>query len=187
MKRIIGAALAAGFLISAPARADEVEDALNAALEAYRAGDVKVAKEELDYASTLLQQMKAEGLEAFLPEPLDGWERLETETNAAPAAMFGGGLMAMAEYTDGSDDVMVQMMADNQMVAMMGAMLANPAMMGQMGKVERINRQMVVVGNDGQVQTLINNRILIQISGSASNDVKLAYMKAIDFDGLKDF
>jgi hypothetical protein len=59
--------------------------------------------------------------------------------------------------------------------------------MGAMGTVKRVNRQKLVVTNDGEVQSLINNRIMVQITGSADADTKLAYFEALDMDGLKDF
>ena len=46
------AAVAIG--LSMPAAADEIEDTIAAALEAYRAGDVKLAKEEIDFVQQLL-------------------------------------------------------------------------------------------------------------------------------------
>ena len=174
-------------MAAAPAAADEVEAAMEAALEAYRAGDVSAAKQELDYASTLLAQQKAASLSGFLPEPLEGWTREDGDANAMPAGLFGGGLMAGADYTDGNERLNIQLMADNQMVAGMGAMLTNPQMMGQMGKVQRVKRQMVVVTNEGEVQSMINNRILVQITGNAAPETKLAYFERIDIDALKDF
>ena len=56
--------------LTVPATADEIEETIEAALEAYRAGDVKAAKEEIDFVSQLLGQLKAEGLKGFLPAPL---------------------------------------------------------------------------------------------------------------------
>ena len=174
------------FLIALPAQADEIEDTIEAALEAYREGDLKTAKEELDFAAQLMAQQKAEGLGGFLPEPLAGWER-EVEDTTQAITMFGGGLMAKARYSDGENDVEIQMMADNQMVAAMGAMFNNAALMGAMGKVKRINRQKVVITPQGELQTLIANRIMIQITGSAPEDVKEAYFAGIDIEGLEEF
>ena len=128
---------------------------------------------------------KAEGLKGFLPEPMDGWTREDNETQNVAA--FGGGQVASARYSHGTDDVEIQLMADNQMVTAMAAMFGNAAMMGAMGTVKRINRQKLVVTNEGEVQSLINNRIMVQISGSADADTKLAYFEAMDMDGLKDF
>ena len=56
MRAPIAAALALGLAIPVPTpvTADEVEDSIGAALAAYRAGDVKKAKEELDFAAQLV-------------------------------------------------------------------------------------------------------------------------------------
>ena len=170
-----------------PALADDVEESIAAALEAYRAGDIKGAKEEIDFASQLLGQLKAEGLSAFLPAPLEGWDREDKESSTQSMAAFGGGQMAEARYSNGSDSVDIQLMADNQMVTAMGAMFSNVALMGSLGKVKRVNGEKIVITQQGEVQTLINGRIMVQISGSADADTKVAYFEALDIDGLKDF
>ncbi|MQX37198.1 hypothetical protein [Roseospira navarrensis] len=180
-------AVAVSIGLPAPAHADEIEDSITAALDAYRAGDVDLAKEELDFAAQLLAQMKAEGLAGFLPPAMSGWTREDGETQAMGAAMMGGGQTAGATYTRGSDTVDIQLVADNPMIAAMGAMFANPAAMGAMGSIKRIGREKVIVTNDGELQALVNNRILVQVSGSASVEDKTAYFEAMDIAGLKDF
>ncbi|MEM8791267.1 MAG: hypothetical protein AAGE80_06600 [Pseudomonadota bacterium] len=174
-------------LIAGPAAADEVSDTIRAALEAYEAGDVSVAKEELDYATQLLDQMKAEGLSNFLPEPLDGWTRTDTSTQSAGAAAFIGGLIAEAEYAGAPGRVTIRMMADSPMVVSMAGVLGNSQLMGSMGTVKRINRQKLVVTPQGEIQALIDNRILVQIEGTAPEEDKLAYFEALDIAALKAF
>ncbi len=183
MKSILTATVAAA-LLALPAQADEFTDTIEAAMEAYEAGDIKAAKEEIDFAAQLLGQMKAEGLTAFLPEALDGWEREVGETQSMAA--LGGGQMASATYTKDGKKVEIQLMAGNQLVTSMGAMFSNPALMGAMGKVKRINRQKVVVTNDGEINTLVN-QVMVQIQGNAELEVKEAYFEALDLPGLKDF
>lgn len=186
MRRFLLLTAAVAVLVH-PARADEVEQAIEAALEAYRAGDIRVATEELDFAATLLRQRKAANLADFLPEALEGWTRSDQGSQSMPAAMFGGGMMAGAVYAQGDQRVEVQIMADNQMVASMAALFSNPAMMGAVGTVKRINRQRAIVTNEGEVQTLIANRILVMVTGSAPVAAKEAYFGAVDFRGLEGF
>jgi len=182
---VVALCLATG--LASIAAADEIEDAIAAGLEAYRAGDIAGAKEELDYAATLLGQKKAAGLTAFLPPALDGWTRSDGDASAAGAALFGGGLNASADYTRGADMVEIQIMADSPMVAGMGAMLGNPAMMATQGEVRRVGRQRYVVTADGGVMALVGGRALVQLSGSAAREDKIAYFEAIDFSGLEAF
>ena len=54
---------------------------------------------------------------------------------------FGGGMSAGARYIRDREDVEIQLMAENQMVASMMMMFSNPALVGQMGELKRINRQ----------------------------------------------
>lgn len=185
MKSRFAATIILAACLALPAQADEIEETMAAALEAYRAGDVKTAKEEIDFVQQLLGQLKAEGLKSFLPLAFDGWSREDNETQNVAA--FGGGQVASAEYSNGSDRLEIQLMADNQMVTAMAAMFGNATLMGAMGTVKRINRQKLVVTNEGDVQSLVNNRIMVQITGSADADTKLAYFEALDMDGLKDF
>lgn len=186
MKTFLAAALAAIHL-AAPAGADEVEDALEAALDAYRAGDMAVAQEEIDYAGALLSQMKAEGLAGFLPEAMEGWTREDGETQALGAAMFGGGMTAEARYVRDDRSVTIALMADNPMVAAMAGMFENAAALGSIGKVKRINRQKVVITPDGELQALVGRRIMVSIDGDAPIEDKEAYFAAIDAAALKEF
>jgi len=115
MRRLLHALTAAALLAlpTGAALADDVEDALKAALEAYQAGDLAAAKVEVDYASQILAQMKAAGLGAFLPAPLEGWTRAEGQDQTQAMAAFGGGTSASATYERESDRVEIQIMADN--------------------------------------------------------------------------
>lgn len=181
-------ALAALLMLSPlAAPADAIEDALTAALEAYRAGDFATAKEEADFAGTLLGQQKAAGLGGFLPAPFAGWTRQDGEAQAMGAALFGGGLTASATYSRGGETVEAQILADSPMIAGMAAMLGSPAMMASVGEVKRRGRHRYVAGHDGQVMALIGGRVLVQVEGSAAMADKIAYFEAIDLDALEAF
>ena len=179
--------LAAALVLAVPAHADDFTDSVAAALEAYEKGDIKAAKEEIDFAAQILAQMKAEGLKAFLPGPMEGWERKDDDGNSGAMAAFGGGQMASAAYWKDEENLTIQIMADNQMVTAMAAMFTNAAMMSSMGKVKRLNGQKVVVTNEGEIQALVDGRIMVQIDGNAPVEIKEAYFEAIDMDGLEEF
>jgi len=169
------------------ASADEVEEALQFALEAYQAGDIKTAREEVDFASQLLQQMKTAELADFLPDPMDGWNQQVSNDQSAAAL---GASAAQATYlmdTDQSHQVTVQIMAGGQLVTSMAAMFGNTAVLSTMGTVKRIARQKAVVTSDGDVQALIDNRIMVQIGGTAPVEDKEAYFALINFRELENF
>ena len=159
------------------------------ALEVYQSGDVAGAKSELDYVSQLLGQKQAEALTTILPAPFDGWSQEATSNEAAAGmAMFGGGLSAGADYRRDNENVEIQVMADSPMIAAMMGMFANPAIAGASGgKLKRLSGQKVIETQDGEIQAMVHNRFMVQISGSASIEDKEAYFNAIDFDALQSF
>ncbi|OIP82171.1 MAG: hypothetical protein AUK37_09515 [Rhodobacterales bacterium CG2_30_65_12] len=170
--------------VADPALADEVNDTLSSAMQAYEEGDIKYAIEELDYAKQLLQAMNTAQLAGFLPEPPAGWTREITESDAnAGLAILGGGSSSEALYTDGSETVTVTLIADSPMVTMFGGMIANAGMMGM--KLHRVGREKYV-DNDGELTTLIDNRILIQAEGAAP-EVMIPILEGIDIKALEDF
>ncbi|MEL6643143.1 MAG: hypothetical protein AAFQ79_04350 [Pseudomonadota bacterium] len=179
-------AIAALMLTTVPALADDVTEAINNALEAYNEGDVQFATEELNFALQLLNEMKAGALEGFLPEPLDGWTREIDDSMAAGLGMMGGGIGAGAEYDNGSDRFSLTIMADNPMVAALGGMLGNTAMItASGGKMVRVGREKFM-SQDEELTGLIGNRVLIQATGE-NTDAMIEHLETMDFRALAGF
>ncbi len=165
--------------------ADEITDTLNAAIEAYEEGEIADALDEVAYATQLLNALQAEGLTAFLPEPMPGWEREVTENASAALGFMGGGTAAEATYSGGGDRFTITIMADNPMVASMAGILGNRVIMSTMGQIERINRENFL-NADGSISGLIGGRILLQAEGGTDEDM-IAHLEQIDFDELQGF
>jgi len=188
MKRILAGAVLTACL-AGPAAADEIETTLEAALEAYRAGDIALAREELTFAETLLDEKKADRLGEYLPMAPPGWTRDQdagTRTASAGLAAMGG-MRASARYRRGNDRVEVALIAEGNMVRSLAMMFSNPAMMGSMGEVRRVGRNRVVVTDNGDVQALVDKRILVQVNGAGSAEDKIAFFEEIDIEGLREF
>ncbi|NKX43324.1 hypothetical protein [Roseicyclus persicicus] len=183
--RVLTPILAATLALTAPAQADDITDALTAAIEAYEAGEIADALDELAYAQQLLQGLQAEGLTAYLPPAMDGWTREVSAEASAGAAFLGGGIMAEATYTGPGDSFTITLMADNPMVAQMGAMLGNRAMMAMMGEIVRVNRENFL-NQDGDLTGLIGNRVLVQASGG-DLDTMVAHLEQMEFGELERF
>ena len=184
--RFIGALPLAAALFTGAARADEVTDTLQSAIESYEAGDVAYALEELTYAQQLMMAMKADGLAAFLPPAPDGWTmEANTDMNAA-MAMMGGGTGAEGRYTNGTESFTITLTADSPMVGMFAGMFGNAAMLAAGGaKTIRVGRERFM-DQDGQLTGLIENRILVQATG-APVEVMLPAIEAMDFAELGRF
>ncbi|MGR3369400.1 MAG: hypothetical protein ACU0CC_11890 [Sagittula sp.] len=180
---LLAPTLVALSLAALPAQADEVTDLLDSAREAYDAGDIQFALDDLEMARQRLVEMKTASLGAFLPDAPDGWTReVNTEMNTG-LAMMGGGVGAEARYmSQDGEELKLTLMADNPMVASMSAMINNAGAMGM--KTERIGRQRFAV-QDGQMMALIGNRVLVQAEG----DVETArgLLDKMDFEGMAVF
>lgn len=184
MRRLLVTATLAAAL-PALAAADEVTDTIQSAVEAYEAGEIQFAIDDLQYATQLLQEMKADSLTGFLPPAPDGWTReLDTEANAG-LAMMGGGSVVTGRYSGPDGNFELTIMLDNPMVAGMAGMFSNLTMLRQMGQVSRIGRQ-PVLNQNGELTTLVDGRVLIQASG-ADPEVMMPFLEAMDFEGLADF
>ncbi|MEM6440945.1 MAG: hypothetical protein AAF763_14765 [Pseudomonadota bacterium] len=178
------AAAAALLLAPSPAAADEVEEALQSALAAWQAGDAALAKSEAEYALAKIAEADAGGLAAFLPPALPGWTRSEAQSQAA-GAFAGGALIATADYAGpGGEQVGVMIAADGPIFMAMSAMFSNPAAMASMGTLTRLGPHRAVVSPDGEITAMIGRSALVQITGGAPDEVKLAHLQTMDLDGL---
>lgn len=179
-------------VFSGPVPADDVEDSINEALEYYHDGEYKDAVESLNYATQLIQQKKGGELEAYLPEPLDGWKAQPPTSQAAGAAMFGGGVTAEREYSNNDSSVTVRIVTDSPMMQGMMMMFSNPMFAASDGgKLERISRQKAIVKYDadnkeGEINIVVAKRFLVTVEGrdTSLEDLK-AYAGAIDYKKLK--
>lgn len=189
--RLVGAFLVL-MLFSFSGYADDIEDSIKEGLQYYKSGEYKDAVESLNYATQLIQQKKGKGLESFLPEPLKGWTAQKASSQAAGAAMFGGGVTAEREYSKGSSSISIKIITDSPIMQSMMMMFSNPMIAtSDGGKLERIGRQKAIVkfdpdNKEGDIKIVVANRFLILIEGreTTMEDMK-AYAKAIDYKKLK--
>ena len=174
-------------LLALPVHADDVTDAIEQASTFYDAGKTMEAINQLDYAAQLIRQARGNALEDFLPEPLAGWSAEEAESASAGSAMLGGGTTVSRNYTRGGATVSVSFVTDSPMLSMFMGFMSNPMIASsQGGKLQTIGGQQAMVNPEG-VTMVVANRFLIQVQGSAEQADKIAYAKAINFDGLLSF
>lgn len=178
-------AILAATLSGVPAHADAISDTIQSALDAYTAGDIKYATEELAFAQQQLQALKADGLSAFLPEAPEGWTRtINTDMNAG-LAMMGGGTGAEATYQGPDQSFTLTITADSPMLGAFAGMFANSAMLAAMGTITRVGREKFV-DQDGTLTGVVDGRILIQSQG-ALVDVMVPVLQTMDFATMVSF
>lgn len=178
--------LLSGMLVSIPARADDIRDALAGAQKACAAGYIAGAKQALGVASQLLAQKSADGLVKFLPADLTGWKANAAETDASAAAVFGGGLIAKHDYRRGSTEVTVQILSNSPMMMQMSAMFNNAHMLGSMGRVFRIKGKTAVLTREGTIQIVLG-KTFVTIEGSGTKADKRTYLDALDLAAIERF
>lgn len=180
-------AMAVAALLASPVQADEVSDALQAAVDAYAAGDLAGTSTALTMAGQAMAALQSARLEAMLPPAPDGWTMTKTEDFAQGFGMMGGGSGAEARYENADQSVSftLSFIADNPMVASMGAMLGNAAMMAMMGKVVKVGDQ-ALLDSDGSLSTLAGSRVLFQAQGAPA-DQMMPVVSQIDFAKLATF
>jgi hypothetical protein len=174
---------AAALVVAAclPARADDITDAIDQARKAYQAGDLSTAKQQLDTASQLIGQKNAESFTALLPEPLSGWKADKAQAQSVGTSIMGGASTASRRYTNGSGHtVEVTITGDSAMLMQFAALIANPALAGAMGKLVKVGGLRAIQSHEGDVIVVVANKFVINVSGSADADSKLAYAQAVD-------
>jgi hypothetical protein len=172
---------------------DDVINSINEGMDFYKNGEFAEATSSLNYAVQLIQQKKGEALGGLLPEPLDGWTASEAQSQAAGAAMFGGGVNAEREYSKGNSRISISIMSDSPLLQSVMMMFSNPMFAtADGGKMERINRQKAIVkyspaDKSGELQMVVNNRFLVTVEGSdISREELLEYATAIDVKKMAD-
>ena len=172
---------------------DDVINSINEGAEYYKNGEYGEAASSLNYAVQLIQQKKGEALAGLLPEPLDGWTAEEVQSQAAGAAMFGGGITAEREYRKDNSYITIKIMTDSPMLQGVMMMFSNPMFAtADGGKMERIGKQKAIVkytpaDKSGDLQMVVSNRFLVTVEGNdISREELLEYAKAIDFKKMAD-
>lgn len=152
-------------------QADDVTESIEEALEAYNDNDYLMATQALETAVQLIKQKKGESLAELLPEPPDGWEAEEAESQAASSAFFGGAVSAERVYTKGNSEITVKYLSDSPMLQGIMMMLGNPMFASaDGGKLIRLNGQRALLKYDasdesGSLQFAVNNLLLVEING----------------------
>jgi len=179
LTRIFGVLVVFG-LLTVPARADDISEAIDQARKAYQSGDLTNAKQSLDLASQLIGQKNAESFAALLPKPLAGWTAEKAQTTAVGAIGFGASVASRTYNNVKGDHVEVQITGDSAVVMQIATLLANPAIAGAMGKLIRIGNQRAIQDPDGNIKLVIGNKFLVAVDGSADAASKAAYAQAVD-------
>ncbi|MDO3383696.1 hypothetical protein [Gilvimarinus algae] len=176
-------------LLAAPALADDITDAVDEAMAAYKDGKLSEAVSQLDYAAGLIRQQKAEAIKAVFPKPLSGWSGSEAESQSAGGMMMGGGITANRNYTKGDASVDIELVTDSPLLQSMMGMFNNPSLITMNGgKLIKVQGQKAILNEqsgDPEIILIVNGSAMftLRASGASTDDLK-AYGEALNLDKL---
>jgi hypothetical protein len=180
--------------LSGSVGADEITDSIEEAIEYYEEGDFVEAANSLDYASQLIRQKRSGNLEAFLPEPLDGWSADDVKSQAAGPGYLGGMISAKRKYKKEISSITVEIIADSPALQSMIMMFSNPAFASaDGGKLTKIKRQKAIIKyqpsqKNGEINIVVAKQYLVIVKGRNVNKNNLVdYASSIDYSKLKAF
>lgn len=174
---------------------DSIEGQIDAALQAYRKGDSRVAIQALRFAAAQIEEQLASRRAALLPEPLPGWI-------AEPAATNSGGLIGLLTGTTiarlyrqpaTNAEIKITVTTDSPLLAMMNMLMSSPLLMqteaGTRPYTFGTHRGLLrrEPGGDTRLSLMLGNRILLQIEGSSgtTQDMLEAYLNGMDLRALE--
>jgi hypothetical protein len=153
------------------AAADEIEDALNAALTAHKGGDLKATTAAVQKAVGLLQTKAAAGLSAALPSEIGIWKAGKLESQSLEGA--GGGHSLRRSYRHGEKDKgeerrgTVVVTVDSPLLEKVASFLTNPEIGALLGaKPVTVGKHKAVhIEKQGIIQFIVNQRFLVAVEG----------------------
>ena len=195
-------AMALGAAVSLPfgayaQDADSVVEQIEAGLSFYQEQSYSDAINELQFAINEIRGLLVGELAATFPEPAEGWEAKDVESEGGGAAAFlGGGLMLNRNYrqADTNGNIDVQLIADSPMIQGFAAMASNPALLASQPNAERIRvgRENAIVSYDpdrrrGELTFVSGGRVMIKFEARNidNSDALKALFKAWDLKALK--
>lgn len=158
-------------LLASAATADEIEDALNAALTAHKAGDLKATTTAVQKAVGFLQTKAAAGLSAALPSEIGIWKAGKLESQSLEGA--GGGHSLRRSYRHGDKDKgeerrgTVVITVDSPLLEKVTSFLTNPEIGALLGAkpVSVGSHKAVYIEKQGILQFIVNQRFLVAVEG----------------------
>lgn len=176
--------------------ADETIDQIDAAKQAYQAGQLRQAVQELQFALSQIQEKLDQEYTKLMPGPLEGWSAEVPQAQTAAIAMMGGGTQVSRRYSRGDrgESVELRILADSPLLQVMSMMLSNPMMMrSEPGtKPYRLGKHRGLIKNqtgsmEWEINLMVSGRILVQAVGQGMQVSQALedYLKTLDLEAVE--
>lgn len=194
-------------LVVLPAAADDVTDTMDRAKQAYQQKQYSQALSDLAYAQSQIHTLLGDLYASALPAPLAGWTAEEASNASAGMGFLGGGIAVTRRYEQPVEEVPVDeegfeeyvetptveisVMADSPALSGVMMMIGNPMFLGgnrlvQVQGLKAVEEWSAEDGH-GQLQIVLDNRILITVSGNGLKDkaTLMSYANAVNIAKLR--
>ncbi len=169
MRKFVSAT-AVVMVLAQPAGAASVADSIHAANQAYSRGELLKAAETLQSALDGVQQELSAAFLPLMPPAPSGWQAFEPQADGM--GMAGGGLVVMKGYENGDASLNAAIIIDQEAVAGIAEMLANPAAIGAQPGMKRVAldagpalMRWDAEDRTGEIMLVIGDSLLLQIVG----------------------
>jgi hypothetical protein len=119
-------------------QAQQVEDKLNEASAAYKAGELENARFALQQALMEINQAIGREILALLPESLDGMQKIEQSDDVTGTGYGFAGLFVSRNYQGVGRESSVEIISDSPLMAGINALLSMPVFLGASPDQKRI-------------------------------------------------
>jgi len=190
--KIISIFLALFFTGVSVAFADDVLDSLERAKKLYQEGNYSKAVSELQFTAGLIQDRQVERYKVILPDPPPGWSGDQPQINRGGGLGVAVGVTVSRTYHgDAGQKVTVEAVTDSPLISGLAMVLGNPMLLGNnrlvMVNGEKAMEEWDQANGSRKLQVIIQNRMLLTISGSnlKSKDVLYQFAKKMDFNKIR--
>ncbi len=172
--------------------ADEVEDAINSALTAYKSGKPGEAGNLLRKASEMINAKSGNTLSAALPNKIGEWNGGKIDTKSLEG--MGGGQSVDRGYRKGPKEdkssltANVSVIANSPTLTQVSGLLSNPSLGALLGAKTRTvgGQSAMVMPKEGLLQMVIDGKYLVAVRGKKCSEDQLAELAAgVKIDVLK--
>jgi hypothetical protein len=158
-------------LLMTAVRADEIETALQTALDAHKSGNSTAASQAMAEATRLMNAKLASGFADALPTAIGIWKAGKLETQTLEGA--GGGTSLRRAYRHGDKEKGEERRAnavitvDSPVMEKVGSLLANPQIGALLGNkpLKVGSHSAVFIEKQGLIQFIVNKRFLVAVEG----------------------
>ncbi|MBL9114950.1 MAG: hypothetical protein JNJ83_08070 [Verrucomicrobiaceae bacterium] len=162
--------------------ADDVEDAIQAALTAYKAGKAVEAGDLLKKAGDLIDEKTGNSLSAVLPDMIGDFKGGRITTKDLDGV--GGGKATERNYRKGDKEdpksitASVSVIANSPTLNQISTFLANPALGALLGAKPKSvgGNTAMFIGKEGLLQMSVGGKFLVTVRGKKCSEDQLAQL-----------